>query len=336
MAKIIGAKSKSLWQHVCEEYEAEGPVWTDGSLTSTQLSQHSARTHTHVFSGLATVFGYGGPLRDVDPHLCRPAPAGSSSQRCPSLAKTTSIPPHERPVRRFLERNVFPVLLPGLEALLKEARKQGCLERLKTSFNPCDFLTEWLYNHNPRRRGEVPVNFHDVPFVKDFLSMHSRSPLPLYLLLSEDQAALLIQAFWRGYKIRARPDVQELRQWQEKLRENSDIGRTVEKFWARRESRVGSAMTDLPGSPQPGDSDVSIQVVSPTPQSTVVHTPAPQMTPEGVEWLTPSLCSVEKMASTAPATDFLAVSVHSDKSPTAASPSLLGTPNLSWTGDAVN
>lgn len=37
------------------EYEAEGPVWTDGSLTSTQLSQHSARTHTHVFSGLATV-----------------------------------------------------------------------------------------------------------------------------------------------------------------------------------------------------------------------------------------------------------------------------------------
>ncbi|TNN85498.1 IQ domain-containing protein K [Liparis tanakae] len=131
--------------------------------------------------------------------------------------------------------------------------------------------------------------------------------------------AVFMQPVSATEDIRVRPDVQELRQWQEKLRESRDIGRTVEKFWARQESR-----------------DVSIRVVSPTPQSTVVHTPAPQMTPEGVEWLTPSLCSVEKMSSTAPATDFLAVSVRGDKSPTAASPSLLGTPNLSWTGGAVN
>ncbi|XP_044037121.1 IQ domain-containing protein K isoform X2 [Siniperca chuatsi] len=291
MAKIIGDK-KSLWQQVCEEFEAEQPsppnaVLTDCSSVSPQLSQYSTSTHLPVFYGLTTAK----VLVGDDPLLCHPALAGCSvlgkphpsSQKRLSTAETAS-PPQlpEPPVTRFLERRVFPVLLPGLEALLKEARKRGCFERKTTAFNPCDFLTEWLYNHNPRRQGQVPVNLCDIPFAKDWLSMHPRPPIPLFLLLSEDQAALLIQAFWRGYKIRARPDVQELRQWQKELRENHDIAKTVEQFWARRESRVGSAMTDLPESPQLGNSDVSIQVVSPSPQSTMVHTPTTQMTPEGV------------------------------------------------------
>ncbi|AWP18916.1 putative IQ domain-containing protein K-like [Scophthalmus maximus] len=58
------------------------------------------------------------------------------------------------------------------------ARDQLQSKRKVTAFNPCDFLTEWLYN--PRR------------------------PVPLFLLLSEEQAALLIQAFWRGYKAELR------------------------------------------------------------------------------------------------------------------------------------
>ncbi|KAI9514754.1 hypothetical protein NQZ68_030944 [Dissostichus eleginoides] len=332
MANIICSK-KSLWQQVCEEFEAEHPsppsaVWTESS-SGTNLSQYSASKPSPVFCGLPTakVCVDDDPVRDFDSLLRHPALPGYSVLGKPCLSKMKRPPPpaaeammppqlHKSPVTHFLERRVFPVLLPGLEALLTEARKHGCLERERTAFNPCDFLTEWLYNQNPRRREQVPVNFHDIPFVKDWIKTNPRPPVPLFLLLSEDQAALLIQAFWRGYKIRSRPDVQELRQWQKELRENRDIAKTVAQFWAQRESRVGSAMTNLPGSPQPGDSDVTIHVVSPTPQSTVVHTPTPQMTPDGIEWLTPSLRGAEKMASST-VTDFLAVSMHGEKSLTA-------------------
>nr|XP_023009533.1 IQ domain-containing protein K isoform X1 [Maylandia zebra] len=304
---------------MCEEFEAEqhsgpSPAWTEASSVSTQLSRHSV-------------------LMD-EPDVCCALPGYSalegphpSRQNRPPTAETTPFPQvPENPVTRFLEKKVFPVLVPGLEALLREAQKNGCFKRKITAFNPCDFLTEWLYNHNPRRSGQEPVSFHDIPFVKDWLGMHPRPPTPLFLRLTECEAALLIQAFWRGYKIRAQPDVQEMRQWQKKLRETRDIGKTVKQFWAKQERRVGSAMTDLPESPQPGN-NVSIQVVSPTPQSTAVHTPTTHMSPQPGEWLRPSLHVKEEVASTC-LTNFLSVS----NKLIAGSPSLLGTHNLSYPG----
>lgn len=95
---------------------------------------------------------------------------------------------------------------------------------------------------------------------------------------------------------------------------------------------VGSAVINLPETPQPGNSDVSIQVLSPSPQSTVVHTPTTHMTPEAGEWLTPGLPGLEKASRV---TDFLTVSEPVDRSLTAVSPSLMGSPNPSY-GGATN
>ncbi|XP_064009923.1 IQ domain-containing protein K isoform X3 [Pogoniulus pusillus] len=137
----------------------------------------------------------------------------------------------------YLEYFIFPVLLPGMAELLHRAKKEKCFERKRTKFIACDFLTEWLYNKNPKRKDESFTEFFAIPFVKEWLKDHPRPPIPLSLRLSEEAASVVIQSFWRGYRVRCDSEIQELRQWQKQLREAKNITQIVEEFWAKQEAK---------------------------------------------------------------------------------------------------
>lgn len=131
-----------------------------------------------------------------------------------------------------------------MASLLHQAKREKCFERKRTKFIACDFLTEWLYNQNPKRAGESFTEFFSIPFVEDWLKDHPRPPIPLSLLLTEEEAAVRIQAFWRAYLVRCDPEIQELRQWQKKLREDKHIRQRVKIFWAKQEQKMKCKMED--------------------------------------------------------------------------------------------
>ncbi|XP_053222120.1 IQ domain-containing protein K isoform X2 [Podarcis raffonei] len=171
--------------------------------------------------------------------------------------------------RELLECYIFPLLLPGMAELLHQAKKEKCFERKRTRFIALDFLTEWLYNHNPKRKDEPFVEFFEIPFVKEWLKDHPRPPIPLSLLLTEEEAGNIIQSFWRGYRVRCEPEVQELRQWQKHLRETKNIIKRVREFWAKQEKKVGTKLEDSV-QPSPVRSKQAVVEILPEPEVTTV------------------------------------------------------------------
>ncbi|XP_037113163.1 IQ domain-containing protein K isoform X1 [Syngnathus acus] len=280
-----GAK-RSLWEEVCADFEAAlpcplCPVGTGSEPKDSSTSHTSANILMDDDKEEENAL-----LLDLDPLLHHPAHAGFSVFGVdPPLSHKKRAHPSfcaqsfQHPVTQYMEEKVFPVLVPALAAVLKEAEKQGCLQKKVITFNPIDFLVEWLYNHNPRRQGQPPRQFNNIPFVRAWLSMHPRPPIPLFLQLSDGQAALIIQSFWRGYKVRAQPHVQELRQWQKNLRLTRNIPKAVNEFWARLEKRVGASIRETTESTESDNSDLCVNMLSRLPLSTSF--PTPLITPDG-------------------------------------------------------
>nr|XP_038042708.1 IQ domain-containing protein K isoform X1 [Anas platyrhynchos]XP_038042709.1 IQ domain-containing protein K isoform X1 [Anas platyrhynchos]XP_038042710.1 IQ domain-containing protein K isoform X1 [Anas platyrhynchos] len=212
--------------HVRTEYEAEQPLCPD----IPESKRQSVSLEAGMLQPLCMEQFYSAPAADTVVQQLLPGPEAAPLPEPPD-PKTCS-------PREYLEYYIFPVLLPGLAELLHQAKKEKCFERKRTKFIACDFLTEWLYNHNPKRKDESFTEFFSIPFVNNWLKIHPRRPMPLSLHLSEEEACIIIQSFWRGYRVRCDKEVQELRQWQKQFREEEHISERVEEFWTEQEDKA--------------------------------------------------------------------------------------------------
>ncbi|XP_036081354.1 IQ domain-containing protein K isoform X5 [Rousettus aegyptiacus] len=223
--QVAEPPGKSMWEQICEEYEAELPTFPEVYKAKPEAVISVSPLEGTFFHGFNAEHLYSIPHLAKDSHIT-----------CTHVKSETADPETCSP-KEYLETFIFPILLPGMASLLHQAKKEKCFERKRTKFIACDFLTEWLYNQNPKRKGEPFTEFFSIPFVEQWLKQHPRPPIPLSLLLTEEEAALYIQAFWRGYLVRCDPEVQELRRWQKKLREDKHIRERVKVFWARQEQK---------------------------------------------------------------------------------------------------
>ncbi|XP_014651827.1 PREDICTED: IQ domain-containing protein K [Ceratotherium simum simum] len=189
--QVAEPPGKSLWERICEEHEAEQPPFPEGYKVKPEavMTQVSPLEET-VFHGFNAEHLFPVPHLTVASHI-----------PCPQV-QVEKVDPKTCSPKEYLETFIFPVLLPGMTSLLHQAKKEKCFERKRTKFIACDFLIEWLYNHNPKRIGELFTEFFSIPFVEQWLKDHPRPAMPLSLLLTEEEAALIIQSFWRAYLVR--------------------------------------------------------------------------------------------------------------------------------------
>ncbi|XP_015122733.1 IQ domain-containing protein K [Diachasma alloeum] len=130
----------------------------------------------------------------------------------------------------YLNKEIFPVLLPAMEKMLREARKWNAIEDPKCRFNGLDYLAEYLWNKNPEHP-ERRFNWTGVFEIPPFRRWLQSNPRPIYpksWLWTRDEAASVIQRNVRGWIVRKRRDIQELREfWKALAAERAEGGSSI-------------------------------------------------------------------------------------------------------------
>ncbi len=60
---------------------------------------------------------------------------------------------------KYVRTQMIPIIREALTKMIDTAEDNDVFKyKRKNKFNPCDFLTEFLYNKNPKRKGEYPTS----------------------------------------------------------------------------------------------------------------------------------------------------------------------------------
>ncbi|VUZ56343.1 unnamed protein product [Hymenolepis diminuta] len=130
----------------------------------------------------------------------------------------------------YFKLHLLPVLKIALSSLLTEIMAKDVLfvcefqiiriSKYRSALNSIEYLVLKLYVNNPMKINErhSVKQLKDIPWAAEFYEENPRRMLPLNYYLTRSDSATIIQKHWRGYLIRKREDVQELRQWQREWR----------------------------------------------------------------------------------------------------------------------
>ncbi|CAG9858190.1 unnamed protein product [Phyllotreta striolata] len=139
--------------------------------------------------------------------------------------KSKTIQVETNPVLVSVENLLFNIIKPVLNEILYRIHCEDGFYRPRSSFNGLDYISEFFYNSNPRypERKKNWTYIFDIDWVKEYLQTSPRPYYPISLLMTKNTAAKYIQAHVRGYWVRKRADLEEIRQFWKTIKLERDL-----------------------------------------------------------------------------------------------------------------
>ncbi|XP_036081363.1 IQ domain-containing protein K isoform X15 [Rousettus aegyptiacus] len=114
--QVAEPPGKSMWEQICEEYEAELPTFPEVYKAKPEAVISVSPLEGTFFHGFNAEHLYSIPHLAKDSHIT-----------CTHVKSETADPETCSP-KEYLETFIFPILLPGMASLLHQAKKEKCFE----------------------------------------------------------------------------------------------------------------------------------------------------------------------------------------------------------------